>query len=496
MYLSSILFFSYIYYLLQIDIGLLDSDVLFHLGIARDYGRDGFIFAVPSAAESVWSEGYGDTHFIYHQLLRFVPVFGIKLWIALLMSVCLFSFLIYTKAKNKRDIFFYSGLFLFGSYVFTGRLLFGKGLLVFFPLFVVYLIVWNRKNKWAILSLTWILVWTYPLSPLVLLYSFVSNSLSFIGRYRFHKHTDVSLPSIRGFLKEYSLFYYTLIGFCLGLFIHPSFPNQFYAFYLEWWGQIFQPNDIEKIAEWLSPGNLLFFQTFFVLILISFFAKKDGDHALAILFAIGFISSYFTTKSIEWAVPVGLLWLGSSFSLKQKIRNDKFAVVFGCLFFFYAGQLAQGVDYQIKKIREENNLTSVFLVCGKLETGTKLWIRWDDFPVFYFNCPKLIYPFGLNPIYSFMKDPTRYQMIFSFWKNEEENLSELPYYLGYDYVIIDSKKHGSFLLAMMQNQPNWKIIHSLGTSFLFRREKTSAAIHPEKIKIKPTNLTIPSAWGR
>ncbi|TGN14595.1 hypothetical protein EHS11_00980 [Leptospira ilyithenensis] len=452
------------------------------------------ISVIPSAAESVWSEGYGDTHFLYHQLLRFVSASGIKLWISLLTSVCLFSYLIYAKGKNIREILFYSGLFLFGSYVFTGRLLFGKGLLVFLPLFIAYLIVWDRKNKLAVLSLAWILVWTYPLSPLLLLYSFVSNSFSFMENYRIRKNTN--LFSMLGFLKEYSLFYHALIGFCSGLFIHPSFPNQFHAFYLEWWGQIFPPNDVEKIAEWLAPGNLLFFQTFFVLILISIFMKKDGDRALLVLFAIGFVSSYFTTKSIEWTVPIGLLWLGSSASLKEKIQDDKFAIVFGCLFFFYAGHLAQGADYQIKKNREENDLTSVSLACEKLETGTRLWVRWDDFPSFYFKCPKLIYPFGLNPIYSFAKNPTRYQMIFSFWKNEGDDLSELPYYLGYEYVIIDSKKHGSFLLSMMQNQPNWKIIHSLNTFFLFKREKTNATIHPEKTKTKPMNLEIPKPWGR
>lgn len=454
------------------------------------------VLTIPSAVESIWSEGYGDTHFLYHQVLRFVPVIRIKLWIALLTSVCLFSYLVYVEVKNKREILFYSGLFLFGSYVFTGRLLFGKGLLVFLPLFIIYLIVWNRKNKWAVFSLAWVLVWTYPLSPLILLYSFVSNSLSFMESYRIRKKTNDSFFSLLWFFKEYSLFYYAFIGFCLGLIIHPSFPNQFHAFYLEWWGQIFQPNDVEKIAEWLAPGNLLFFQTYFVLILISFFARKDGDRALFTLFAIGLVSSYFTTKSIEWTVPIGFLWLGSSSHLRAKVQGDLFSVVFGSLFFLYAGQLAQGVDYQIKKNRESGSLTSVFLACEKLETGTKLWIRWDDFPSFYFKCPKLIYPFGLNPLYSFAKDPTRYQMIFSFWKNEEADLSELPYYLGYEYVMIDSQKHGNFLLSMMQNQPNWKVIYSLNTSFLFKREKINASAHPEKIKTRPINLEIPKAWGR
>ena len=142
----SCLWLLYIFTILSIDKTILDSDLYYHLSVAKLYSSQEQILRLPWAEESIWSSAFGDTHLLYHQLLRIANSIGIKQFIALFIGINLFVFLRVNKAKSIYQHIGLLCLFFFGSYVFTGRLLFAKGLIVFLPLLFYYILKWKEKN--------------------------------------------------------------------------------------------------------------------------------------------------------------------------------------------------------------------------------------------------------------------------------------------------------------------------------------------------------------
>jgi hypothetical protein len=362
----------YIFSLLSLNHSLLDSDLYYHLAVARLYSSQEQLTTLPWAKESIWSMGFGDTHLLFHQLLRLANSIGIKQFIALFIGINLFAFLKVNKPKTISEQLGMVLLFLFGSYIFTGRLLFAKGLIVFLPILFLYIYYWKEKNIKIIFGLSFIAVWTYPLAPILLVYSTIDSIL----QKWFHKE---KFP-IKELIISYS-------AFMIGILIHPSFPHQFKMFYWEWFGQIFPPPNIEPIAEWMAPEFNLFVKSFIALILLGIFFYKKSDISFAIVFLLGVVSSYFTTKSIEWSVPFGLMWIASSAEFRTFLNSKYSRITIIPILLLGSSLLGLGVQSQLKKQSNSFKREHASFLCRELPTEIKIWIRWDDFQEFVYECP-------------------------------------------------------------------------------------------------------------
>lgn len=474
-----ILFFSiasYLALLLSIHNSILDSDLYYHLAVANLYSQIGKIQSLPWGNDWIFKSGFGDTHLLFHQLLRLHNYIPIKVLIGMLASINVILFISIYKLKTYSQIFGYTIFFLFGSYTFTGRFLFAKGLLLFLPIFMLYY-YYNKKKAYSILFiLSFLAVWTYPLAPLILVYSLVNFIVDFLS----------SDPK-RIFWKSFSI---TLLGFLFGLCIHPSFPFQFKIFYLEWFLQIFKPQGLEKIAEWAQPSLHLFINSFLILIMLGVKYYRDSDKSLAWVFFIGIISSYFTTKSIEWACPIGLMWIASSQDFRKLLDNRKMIQLYLPIIFLGTFLLGKGVKTQLE-MNSPGKREFSSLICRKLPENSKIFLKWENFQEFVYECPSKVYSFGMNPLYSFANDKERYSLIQSFWYNKQKDNSDIPIYLGYSVAIVFLASDGKEIINNLMNNPRWELKYIFDHALVFISKSSEDKIQDRNINIINKNFILP-----
>jgi len=493
-------FLSYlIYFFLDEILFPLDSDIYFHLAVAEQYSLHGFVSKIPWSIESIWIDGFGDTHYFYHQILKMFSLSTWKLYLVLGFFINLFSlaciyFLLNLHAirnrkdsrprnaissslfiQNKNNILLNSILiqfiFLFISIPFTGRLLLGKGLLIFLPILFWYWYFLNVSSKKFVFLLTWIAVWTYPLAPLLLVLSFV-------------KFIDI-LINQRDQLRIYlPMFYMTILGFIMGLVIHPSFPFQWKAYRIEWWDQLLSNPELERISEWNPPGSELFINTYIyiMMILVLYFYHSRSELktilnknlSLLFLMACGFFLSWGNTKAIEWSLPIFILFLMNSLTYHQNffLTNWKkpFGITLGLLFLLFQIQtLSQSIKLHSKIFEKKNLHLTALQVCNQqFNNVKKIWIRWDDFPEFSYYCPNKEYPFGLNPLYAYTKNSDRYKMTRRFWMDSKVEQNRILEYLNYGIVVLNQKRESDFVLRNFQSSPEWLLLYSNENYLLFQ----------------------------
>lgn len=470
----------YIYFLLNIDTSFLDPDLYYHLAIARLYSEFGKVDILTWGNDWIFKNSFGDTHLLFHQVLRLQNWIPVKLIISILVALSVVVFLWIHKLKSISQIVGFTLLFLFGSYGFTGRFLFAKGLLLFLPLFFLYYYFWKKQSNKIIFLLAFISVWSYPLSPLIMVFSSIDLVITFF------------LSKRKNLL--WRPFFYSSFGFLSGLIFHPSFPNQFKIFYIEWVLQIFQPAGLEKIAEWAAPDTQLFLISFVVIIIIGIIHFKDSDNTLGFLFFIGLIASYTTTKSIEWTVPIGFLWIASSEKFRANLDLPFSKQMFLPIAIIGTSLLGSGVYEQLKSQNNEKREYASFL-CRKLSIDNNIWLNWDKFQEFVYECPNKIYTFGLNPLYSFANDKERYSLIQKFWHKPMEDNSNIPIYLGYNTAIIFPESESREILNHMIKNPAWELKYIFNHAFVFLNKANPDTNQKKEMKIINKNFNLPNNIG-
>lgn len=453
--------FFYTSSLLFLD-SILDFDIYFHIAIAREYWENGLIQAIPWVQDSIWKNGFYDTHFLYHILLIPIAIqwVSIPLWIGFFCALSLVSYLYFVQPGSPREWILYSCLFGLGSYIFTGRLLFGKGLVVFLPILFLFLKAWKKSSPISVFLYAWTAVWLYPLAIALPLIATVSTF--WVG---------FALKD----WKETQLLLWTFLGFFLGIAIHPSHPYQWNGFWFEWAGQIFPPRELESIAEWNPPGSILYVSTLYlILTLVGLFRKHIPNNVL-ILFGLGILSTWFTTKSLEWTIPMGLVGIASA---RTEISNLVYRNRYGfLLWFFLIGNLIVLLRVAVEHSQARGRLdsrTQAIKICSELPTETRVWILWDDFPHFSLECPQGVYPFGMNPLYSYAHDRNRYSLIRTYWDEQSSRLTDLPAFLGYNTILLNSHRDSIELIGSYERSLDWQLDYREEPFFIFRYRKAPA----------------------
>jgi hypothetical protein len=445
----------------------LDSDIFFHSRIGDEYKKYGIIPFLDFTQDSITSIYYFDTSLLFHQILRFIPI---QEW-RILANPFLFSFTILlfiqltekSKTSLIHTISIQTGIlifFLLISYPFLGRFLFLKGLVLFLPILFSFVYFFEKKFTFPVGLFSFLGVWTYPLFPIIILISLF-------------RYIEISIREKSIFNSYGKLFFASFIGIFIGILFLPQSYYAYSFFRVEWWLQIFPPPEVEKISEWHAPGYFLWIKTFYLLIPISIYIFSRQLITYHLLFLLGLMITWNTTKAIEWTVPLGLLSMVTSYKF-QEIRElifwDKRKLVYlGIILFLQWNLFSIDLTYY----RQRNEFTRIQTaeqLCDHSGEKLKIFLHWDDFPEFSKYCRKGIYPFGMNPLYAHEFHKQRYEMIRRFWEDQNINSGGIPIYLGYDFLVVRLSPRFKHITTSLELDSNWKQLFSNERYLVYKRE--------------------------
>ncbi len=430
--------FFFAYYLFQSD-RLLDYDIYFHIAIAELLSQNGWIYNLPWMAYSIHADRYVDFHFIIHYLqVPFVLLTGGDLILAAKLSGLCFlyfslsAFVFLLQELGTRYRWFWVLFFLLCSPLFTIRLLYLRGSGFFMGLIFLYFYFILKRKFWPVAIICFIGPWTYPGFPLLLVFGgFYWIVLLIEGE------------------KDHRILLVPVIATFLGLVLHPAFPFQFYAFWLELGIHSIQPNGLEPIAEWAPMTKaavtigLAIPMVFLSLkiILTRTFIPLEKTFFLTLLFV--FFSLFSAQKPIEFFIPVLVVFLALQGSVVIKGNMEKWLPrVIGSVTLVVMIAICLPLTQQFVTAKKQENPTKPFFEAADWiekhsPPGSKVLLSWADFPLFFYRNKRNIYNNGLNPVYSFGRDFITYSQIHEFFRVPKQGIEYVPIKLDTELAVLN-----------------------------------------------------------
>lgn len=136
--------------------GVPDADIFYHFAVAKLYLKEGFVSRLTWPEIGIQSKEFTDYHFLFHLtqipflLLPIEETIAIKLFILVSIGNLLYQITKFLKSESPNlSPYLIVIFFILGSVLFTGRMLFGRGNLLFFTLYFIILRILNVKYiKW------------------------------------------------------------------------------------------------------------------------------------------------------------------------------------------------------------------------------------------------------------------------------------------------------------------------------------------------------------
>lgn len=408
--------------------GALDHDLYFHAGIVRKMIENISPFlSLPEMFLSIHKEHYIDFHFLYHVfslpfvLLSDTPITGMR--ISSMTFAALSSAIFFYISKQFTLTGFSSAnstdsdlppswmpvwtaaalfvLYLASSPVFTGRLLFARGMTLYMGLFYLLLYaIYSRKSRLAFI-LSFLSVWTYPGFIIFVIFAFVALGMSLI-----HKEKEMIRPVL-----------FSLAGLVGALVVHPAFPHQFYGYYLELGIHFAGAPGLEPIAEWQAPERALYVVGLLVPAGLFFFRIMGSNNdsvffkTMQIVSLLALMGSAFSTKILEATFPVLFFTIAVGWvELAPGFRNLFWMAQLLLLasLFWSIPQLYHRVNLHAKLMNHQYAIDAARWIQAKIPEQERIIIPWSNYPLFFYYAKDHFYPFGMNPIYAYGEDKNRY----------------------------------------------------------------------------------------
>ncbi|WP_039938044.1 hypothetical protein [Leptospira terpstrae] len=409
--------------------GVPDADIFYHFSVAKLYLKEGFVSRLPWPEIGIQSREFTDYHFLFHILqipFLLLPVeetIAIKFFILISISTLLYLVTDYMqKESSNLSPYFVVVFFILGSVLFTGRMLFGRGNLLFFSIYFLSLRFWNIKYLKWIFVFSFLSVWSYSGFPFL----FFTSLFITVLEYK-REHTQLFLASTLGML--------------VGLIVHPSFPFQFKGYFIELIIQSFPPPGVEAIAEWLPPTRdilILGFLPILPLLLLSFREKIQNQfHSKSFVFLfLGIICLVFTGSSlrifeISWLMFFIFIFLNIPISKKYQVLAA--IVIFVIQFPIVYGKMGQ----QFRSSETKYGFIVTEWIRFNIPKGEKIFLSWADYPYFTFKIPEYRFLFGLNPLYAWSFHEDRYFTQKAFFEGTTQGFQHIPKILDYNTVVIN-----------------------------------------------------------
>lgn len=229
---------------------LLDQDGYFHLTLAQKLWQEGLVRELPHLSRSIHADGYSNYHFLFQVFLSpFVnlasdPVAGFKVAICVFLGVSVFIFVHLLANWGVGYRWFWVLMLLAASPVLTGRLLFGRGAILMPAVLALFLILLQNRNSKGLFALSFFSLWYYPAFVVPVFLSSLCWMFASIKERRLNLNIVFSVGA----------------GTFSAFLIHPSFPHQFYGFYVELVVQSMEAGAMARIQEWHPPSIALFWK--------------------------------------------------------------------------------------------------------------------------------------------------------------------------------------------------------------------------------------------
>ena len=441
--------FLFFLFLLFQDEHLPDIDAYFHIKLSELILKQGPVWRLPWMSAAIHADRYVDFHFLIHWLqIPFVLLSGnlitaAKLSIAFFCGCSIYMFGVLLRALDVRRRWLWVTFFVLCSPIFTGRLLFGRGITLFIGILYLHIYSMVTKKHKLNFAISFLAVWAYPgfpvLAALALLYS--------------------SAASMAAGHRRFMEFLACLAGIAAGFVLHPAFPRQFYGYWLEFAVHSLRPAGLEIISEWLPPegGIILVGLALPGAALVFSLLKGDKPSPLqsALLILSVSIILLLTTslKPFEYLVPVLSLFLATQKwdSLSVRLRTTAGGLLLAGSLFWSLPQLysRMKIQFQLTAPFEE------FDAAEWLESNTPLdsvvMLSWGEFPEFFFKNTHNRYLFGLNPVYAYGKDRERYFQLRSFFEGTAAKPQEILAAVGAEYAVLGKRRGGAAIQRLLQS---------------------------------------------
>jgi hypothetical protein len=379
---------------------------------------------------SIQSSAFTDFHFLFHLfeipflLLPFSEMVNIKIFELSCLSFTVWQLQKYIESINpKIDYIFLTLFFVLGSPLFTGRMLFGRGIILFLGFYFLYLRYVEEGKLKQIFLVAASSVWCYAGFPLLL----ISSAL--LTFYDFSKSKILNLR----------LLIITLLGVLFGFIIHPSFPNQFYGYYIELFLQSMEHSSIEPIAEWMPPNReLIYGGVWFILpwIIYKLLINQEWKKQHFVFLSIAIVYLIFSTASLRLFEMFWIFAFLFIFTTSEESRIAKYISILLLVFLLFPN-----IYSKMRAQYKYSDPISAFDTANWLNQNTdkneRIFLAWGDYPYFVYNSPDKKYLFGLNPLYAWVFDSKKYELQRSFFEGSVPNFQYIPELMGYKYVIIN-----------------------------------------------------------
>lgn len=409
--------------------GVPDADIFYHFAVAKLYIKEGFVSRLPWPELGIQSREFTDYHFLFHLiqipflLLPVEETFAIKMFILISISALLYQITDYIRRESPSlSPYFIVIFFIFGSVLFTGRMLFGRGNLLFFTLYFLSLRLWNLKHRKWIFVLSFLSIWSYSGFPFLFL-------------------TGLFITILEKNKEQVKIFLASVMGMSVGLIAHPSFPFQFKGYFIELIIQSFPPPGVEAIAEWLPPTRdilILGFLPILPLLLLSFSNKNQNYfHSKSFVFLfLGIVSLIFTGASLR---IFEMSWLMFFIFVSLNITfPKKYQILAAVLLFVIQFPIAYGkMGQQFRSSETKYGYIVTEWIRFNIPKGERIFLSWADYPYFTFKIPEYRFLFGLNPLYAWSYSQDQYFTQKAFFEGTTQGFQHIPKVLDYNTVVIN-----------------------------------------------------------
>ncbi|PJZ83944.1 hypothetical protein [Leptospira harrisiae] len=409
--------------------GVPDADIFYHFAVAKLYLKEGFVSRLPWPDIGIQSQEFTDYHFLFHLiqipflLLPIEETISIKIFILISITNLLYQVTKYLNTESPNvSPYLIVIFFILGSVLFTGRMLFGRGNLLFFTLYFAILRIWNIKHLKWIFFLSFLSVWSYSGFPFLFF-------------------TGLFILILQNNKEQRKIFLTSVIGIIFGLVIHPSFPFQFKGYFIELVIQSFPPPGVEAIAEWLPPTRdilILGFLPMLPLLLLVFRDKiYNNFHPQSFVFLfLGILCLVFAGASMRIFEMSWLMFFIFIF-LNIKIPH-KFQLLIGIMLFVIQFPIAYGkMGQQFRSSETKYGFIVTEWIRFNIAKGEKIFLSWADYPYFTFRIPDYRFLFGLNPLYAWSYNQDQYFTQKAFFEGNVQGFQHIPKVMNYNTVVIN-----------------------------------------------------------
>jgi hypothetical protein len=420
---------------------LYGNDGYFHIRLAELIKNSGPIHDFHWARFSIFSIHFADKSFLYHLML--IPfTFVSDIFLGAKLSACFFAILllfIFFIVLRKYCVQPLIALFILApllSYHFISALNIPRPMnfAISLTLLAIYFII--EKRHWGVFIVTVVYCLSHISGPSLLIYVLLAEAVRFFSQRKIHSRSILMV----------------FLGILIGYLIHPNFPNNVLAFYLNgilvplyaFQGKLEMGTGLLPLTtKWFFLGYPLIVLGLLFLLFLAIFARPRTKLFTQVTFtysALFIILSFFAARYLVHGYPVFLLFLASYTSdyfqdksvhktyLKGKIFPAVSIVTFCIILSLIGWETYRGVRHASADFKRRNSALertgkwmSRNIPAGELIFHT----NWYNGTVFIGLNPQNDYLVCLHPIYMYRAEPKIYHL----YRSLSQGRVEDPYYI-------------------------------------------------------------------